>query len=107
MTSLPLFLGAQIDATYSLAGGQTLSPFARLSWVHEFKPERRIQASFVSIPGGAFTVNGARATADALRTETGGTLSFNNRAALFLNVTSEFSSRSHSIAALGGAKIGW
>lgn len=49
----------------------------------------------------------ARATADALRTETGGTLSFNNRAALFLNVTSEFSSRSHSIAALGGAKIGW
>jgi uncharacterized protein with beta-barrel porin domain len=107
VTSLPLFLGAQIDATYSLAGGQTLSPFARLSWVHEFKPERRIQASFVSIPGGAFTVDGARATADAFRMETGGTLSFNNRAALFLNVTSEFSSRSHSIAALGGARMNW
>ena len=42
VTSLPLLIGAQIDARHVLANGQTLSPYARLSWVHEFKPERSI-----------------------------------------------------------------
>lgn len=71
VTSLPLLLGAQVNASYALAGGQTLAPFARLSWVHEFKPERSIQASFISIPGGPFTADGARAASDAVRFETG------------------------------------
>jgi outer membrane autotransporter protein len=107
VTSLPVFLGAQLDTRYVLANGRTLSPFARLSWVHEFKPERSIQASFISIPGAAFTVDGARAGADALRLETGGTLSLGRSAALFVNLTGEFSSRSQGVAGLGGARMSW
>ncbi|MDO9414217.1 MAG: autotransporter domain-containing protein [Pseudolabrys sp.] len=107
VTSLPLFLGAQIDASYALAGGQTLSPYARLSWVHEFKPERSIQASFINIPGPTFTVDGARAASDAVRLDMGGSLALSKRAALNLNVTGEFSDRSNSVAALGGLRMNW
>lgn len=107
VTSLPVFLGAQVNASYALANGRTLSPYARLSWVHEFKPERSIQASFISIPGAAFTADGARTAADALRLDTGGTLAFNQSTALFVNLTGEFSSRSQGVVALGGVKMSW
>ncbi len=107
VTSLPLLIGAQVDTRRVLANGQTLSPFARLSWVHEFKPERSVTASFISIPGAAFTADGARPAADALRIEAGGTLTLSRNTALFANFNSEVSARSRSISALGGVRTNW
>lgn len=107
VTSLPLLIGAQIDARHVLSNGQTLSPYARLSWVHEFKPERSITASFISIPGAAFTADGARPSSDALRIEAGGTLTLSRKAALFANINSELSDRSRSLAATAGVRTNW
>jgi uncharacterized protein with beta-barrel porin domain len=45
--------------------GMVLSPYARLSWVHEFNPDRAINASFIALPAAAFTVDGPRAASDA------------------------------------------
>ncbi|HEX3439442.1 MAG TPA: autotransporter outer membrane beta-barrel domain-containing protein, partial [Pseudolabrys sp.] len=106
-TSLPTFLGAQIDTRYVLAGGQVLSPIARVSWVHEFNPDRQIEASFVSIPSTLFTVDGARAARDSVRLDTGATLALNQSVALFANVSGEFSGESQMASATGGAKIAW
>lgn len=107
VTSFPGFLGAQIDARYQLAGGQTLSPFARVAWMHEFKPERSIQASFVTIPSGSFLVEGARAAENALRIEAGATLRLNETTAFFANLNSELSDRSRSFAGMAGARVSW
>jgi len=107
VTSLPTFLGAQLDTRYVLAGGQTLSPFARAAWVHEFEPDRQIQASFISAPSAAFTVDGARASPNAVRIDTGAALALNRGASLFANLTGEYSERSRTYAAVGGAKLTW
>jgi uncharacterized protein with beta-barrel porin domain len=106
-TSLPIFLGAQIDTRYVLAGGQVVSPIVRLSWVHEFKPDREVEASFVSIPSTLFTVDGARAARDSARLDTGVTLALNQSVGLFANFNGEFSSESQMASATGGAKITW
>jgi len=39
----------------------TLSPYARVSWVHEFKPDRAINPSFIALPTAAETLPGFNA----------------------------------------------
>ena len=43
-TSLPTFLGVQLDTRLALANGMVWSPFLRAAWVHEFNPDRSIAA---------------------------------------------------------------
>src|SRR5258708_17697072 len=45
VTSLPTFLGAPFGTPFAVLNCMSLSPYARLSWVHEFKPNRKIDAS--------------------------------------------------------------
>ena len=70
-TSLPTFLGVQLDTRLALANGTVWSPFLRAAWVHEFNPDRSIAGSFVSVPGTLFAVDGARAWSDALKVNAG------------------------------------
>ncbi|HEY5380484.1 MAG TPA: autotransporter outer membrane beta-barrel domain-containing protein [Pseudolabrys sp.] len=107
VTSFPAFLGAQFDKRYRLSSGQTLSSYLRAAWVHEFRPERSIQATFIAIPSAGFTADGARAASDAIRITTGGTLALNETTALFANLNSELSSRSRSLAGMAGARMNW
>ncbi|MFN3656117.1 MAG: autotransporter domain-containing protein [Pseudolabrys sp.] len=107
VTSLPLFVGAQIDTRRALSNGAVFSPSLRAAWVHEFKPDRTIEASFVSVPSPSFTVDGARAARDALRVEAGGTLALNRSTALFAKLDGELASRSRMASATGGAKLTW
>jgi uncharacterized protein with beta-barrel porin domain len=107
VTSLPTFLGAQIDTRTVLPGGQVLSPRLRAAWVHEFNPDRQIQASFVSVPTAAFTVDGARAGSDALRVGAGATLAFTDNALLFANLEGEFSDADQTYTASAGIRLTW
>jgi len=107
VTSLPTFLGAQFDTRFAVWNGMALSPYARLSWVHEFKPNREIDASLIALPAAAFTVDGPRAAKDAARIDAGAKLAINPNAWLFASFDGEFSSRSQSYAGKGGAKVTW
>ncbi len=107
VSSFPSFLGLQVDGRFAFDNGTTLSPFVRASWVHEFDTTRSISATFINIPGGSFTAEGASAAANALRLEGGATLALNERAALFASLNSELSSRSSSFAGMGGLRLGW
>jgi outer membrane autotransporter protein len=107
VTSLPTFLGAQFDTRFALSNGMALSPYARLSWVHEFKPNRTINPTFIALPGAAFTIDGPRAASDAVRIDAGGKLAIASNAWLFASFDGEFSNRSQSYAGKGGAKIAW
>src|SRR5262249_18770173 len=64
-SSLPTFLGAQVDTRFALPKGMVLAPYTRLSWVHEFYPTRDVTPAFIALPGAAFTVDGPRAARDA------------------------------------------
>ena len=106
-TSLPTFVGAQIDGRYLTAEGATFAPYSRVSWVHEFEPDRRVTAAFITIPGAGFTVDGARAARDAARLDAGARLTFRSGPALFANFAGEWSDRTQSYAATGGFRAAW
>jgi autotransporter-associated beta strand protein len=107
VTSLPTFLGAQFDTSLSFPNAMTLSPYARLSWVHEFKPDRAIDASFIALPTTAFSVDGPRAARDAARVDAGAKLAIAPNAWVFASFDGEFSNRSQSYAGKGGARFIW
>jgi outer membrane autotransporter protein len=105
-TSLPTFVGAQLDTQY-FVGEQTVRPFLRAAWVHEFMRERQIEASFVSIPAASFTVDGTRPAGDAARISGGLTWTIDASKAVFARVDSEFSGSGTMVAGTAGARIIW
>lgn len=106
VSSLPAFLGLQIDQRLMLAG-MLFSPFLRASWVHEFRPATRVSAGFLSVPGTAFTVDGPRAVENTLRLDAGATLAVTRTASLFARATGELSGRSQALSGTGGLKLAW
>jgi outer membrane autotransporter protein len=106
-TSLPTFLGVQLDTRLALANGMVWSPFLRAAWVHEFNPDRTIANSFVSIPGTLFAVDGARAWSDALKVNAGSRVALNQYASLFASFDGEFANSGQSYAGRGGIRFSW
>src|SRR3984893_15803523 len=105
--SLPTFVGAELNTRIGFANGIVLSPYARASWVHEFEPNRTINASFIALPGAAFTVDGPRAASDAVRIDAGSKLALRPNAWLFASFDGEYSARGQSYAGKGGARVTW
>ena len=107
MTSLTSSLGVQFDTRVALARGQTLTPFARVAWVHEFNPDRSIHSSLTLSPAAFFTPEGAAAASDMAKVRAGARLDVTGRVALFAYFDGEFSSQGQSYAGTGGVKISW
>ena len=105
-TSLPTFLGAQLDTEYRV-GGNIVRPFVRAAWVHEFRPQRQVEATFITIPAASFTVDGARPASDAARISGGATWSIDASKALFARVDTEFSGSGAMVAGTAGARMTW
>ncbi len=101
------FVGVQFDTKTSLYNGWLLTPYARLSWEHEFSTDRRDTAYFLSLPGSAFTIDGASAAADAARLNAGFKLDVSPNVAVFASFDGEFSARGDIYAGTGGIKIRW
>jgi outer membrane autotransporter protein len=106
-SSFPISLGAQIDSRFDLANGASVTPYARLAWLHEFKPDSRIDASFISVPGASFTVAGARAASDAAKIDSGLRLALNEQTALSASFNSELAGHSRTYAGTGGLRVTW
>ena len=91
----------------ALHGDATFAPYIRISWVHEFKPDRRTDAYFNSVPGAAFTVEGPRVASNSAKVDLGMNVALGQYLSLFGNFDSEISSRSFSYAGRGGLKVFW
>lgn len=105
-TSLPMFLGAQIDGRTEV-NGLPLSAWLRLAWVHEFMPNRPVTAGFVNLPGSLFTVDGAQAASDAARIDLGARYSVGSQTSLFANAAAEISGRGQGYSGTIGLRITW
>jgi uncharacterized protein with beta-barrel porin domain len=66
-----------------------------------------VGASFITVPGTTFTVDGARAASDAARLDTGAKLTFHGLHTLFANFSGEWSDRTQSYSATGGLRAAW
>jgi subtilase-type serine protease len=75
--------------------------------VHEFNPNRAINATFIALPTAAFTVDGPRASPDAIRIDAGAKLALGPKAWVFASFDGEFTNRSQSYAGKGGVRVAW
>lgn len=107
VTSLPTFVGVQLDNSFNLGGGRILTPVARVAWVHEFRPDRSQDATFLSIPGPNFTVFGPRTASDAVQLDAGLQLALNSSAVLQANFSSELSGSSSRYSGSGALRFAW
>ena len=57
-------LGLRADKSYALQSG-TLTLRVRAAWAHDFNTDRAISATFQTLPGASFVVNGAAQASDA------------------------------------------
>jgi autotransporter-associated beta strand protein len=105
-TSLPSFLGAQLDGQTEL-DGKPLKGWVRAAWVHEFLTSRSVTAGFTVLPGSNFTVDGARAASNAARFDFGVNYAVGSQTSLFANGNVELSDRGQSIAGTAGFKFTW
>jgi outer membrane autotransporter protein len=107
VSSLPTFAGVQLDNRVALSNGMIWTPYARVAWVHEFDPDREVTASFITLSGSSFTVDGPRAARDAARIDAGSKLAISRTVSLFGDFDGEFSARSRMYAGKGGVQIEW
>lgn len=105
-TSLPMFLGAQLDGRTEV-NGLPLNAWLRLAWVHEFMPGRPVTAGFVNLPGSLFTVDGAQAASDAARIDLGAKYAVGQQTSLFANVSTELSNRGQGYSGSVGFRMTW
>ena len=104
VTSVPLSLGLQVDGSFPLGDRVTITPSARISWVHEFESTRAINAAFLSAPGFAFGVRGAAAAEEAARVDAGLSVQFAPRFVLYGNFVGMFSGAWSAVGGRGGLK---
>ena len=105
-TSLPTFLGAQLDGE-TMVNARPLKGWFRAAWVHEFLPDRGVTAGFTVLPGSTFSVDGARAASNAARFDLGVKYAVGNQTSLFANGNVEVSDRGQTVAGTLGLRISW
>jgi outer membrane autotransporter protein len=76
-------------------------------WAHEFSADRQVNASFLSIPGAAFTVNGARPARDAAIVGAGVDVGIGRNVALYAQFDGDLSGSGNAYAGSGGIRISW
>jgi uncharacterized protein with beta-barrel porin domain len=107
VTSVPSFLGVELDARVPVAG-MMWSPYVRAAWEHEFHTTRQVTPTFLTLanlPGATFTVDGAPAARDSARVEAGSRLEITRNFALIAAFNGDFSGRGNLYAGTGGLRV--
>ena len=103
-------LGFRTDKSWTLIGSlpeTTLTLRSRLAWAHDYANDRSIGATFQSLPGASFVVNGAAQSADKALTALAAELTWHNGLSLAGTFDGEFSGNSSSYAGKAVARYQW
>ena len=79
----------------------------RLAWAHDFNPDRAIAATFQTLPGASFVVNGAKPAADAALTTASLEMKWRNGWSAAGTFEGEFSDVTRSYAGKGVVRYAW
>jgi uncharacterized protein with beta-barrel porin domain len=90
---------AMQDAIFTLRG--------RFAWAHDFNTDRNIAATFQTLPGASFVVNGAAQAHDAALTTASAEMKWLNGFSLAATFEGEFSHVTRSYAGKGVARYTW
>jgi uncharacterized protein with beta-barrel porin domain len=99
-------LGVRTDKSFA-AGDAILTLRGRAAWAHDFNPDRSIGATFQTLPGASFVVNGAAQAHDAALTTVSAEMKWMNGFSLAATFEGEFSDVTRSYAGKGVARYQW
>jgi uncharacterized protein with beta-barrel porin domain len=99
-------LGLRGDKSWGLAEG-LLTLRGRAAWAHDYTTDRNVSAVFQSLPGSAFTVNGASAAGNTALTSASAEMSFTGGWSVAATFDGEFSDISRSYAGKGVVRYAW
>jgi autotransporter-associated beta strand protein len=111
------YTGRNVTATRSELGLRTDKSFVlddvlltlrgRTAWAHDFNRDRVAQASFQSLPGASFVVNGAAMAPDAALTSASAEILLGSGLSVAATYEGEFSNLTRSHAGKGVARFVW
>jgi len=99
-------LGGRFDDLTAL-GAMPLILRAKVAWAHDWVSNPALNASFESLPGTAFTVNGAPIPHDSALASAGAQLFFTPNWSLLAKFDGEFASSSQLYAGSGTLRYTW
>jgi outer membrane autotransporter protein len=99
-------LGGRFDDLIAL-GTMPVMLRAKVAWAHDWASNPALNASFQSMPGTAFTVNGAPIPQDSALTSAGAEFFFTPNWSLLAKFDGEFASSAQSYAGSGTLRYTW
>jgi uncharacterized protein with beta-barrel porin domain len=99
-------LGVRTDKSFAMQNG-ILTLRGRLAWAHDYNPDRSIGATFQSLPGASFVVNGAAQAADSALTTASLEMKWTNGWSVAAAFEGEFSDVTASYAGKGMVRYAW
>ncbi|OIQ67359.1 extracellular serine protease precursor [mine drainage metagenome] len=99
-------IGLRSDKSYAMQDG-ILTLRGRVAWARDFNPDRNIGATFQTLPGASFVVNGAAQASDAALVTASAEMKWLNGWSAATTFEGEFSSVTRSYAGKGVARYSW
>jgi autotransporter-associated beta strand protein len=99
-------LGIRTDKSFAL-NAAILTLRGRVAWAHDYDPDRSIAATFQTLPGASFVVNGAAQASDSALTTASAELQWTNGWSVAGTFEGEFSSVTNSYAGKGVVRYTW
>jgi uncharacterized protein with beta-barrel porin domain len=98
--------GLRTDKSFALEGA-VLTLRGRAAWAHDFNPNSAVSATFQTLPGASFVVNGAGLAPDAALTTASAELRWMNGWSVAGTFEGEFSNVTRSYAGKGVVRYNW
>ena len=99
-------LGLRTDKSFAM-NDAVLTLRGRAAWAHDYNPDRSINATFQTLPGAGFTVNGAAQSADKALTTASAEVKWMSGFSLAATFEGEFAGNLNSYAGKGVARYMW
>ena len=99
-------LGIRTDKSWAVIDG-ILTLRGRFAWAHDYDPDRSIGATFQSLPGASFVVNGAAQSADSALATASIEMKWKNNWSVAATFEGEFSNVTSSYAGKGLVRYAW
>ena len=99
-------LGLRADKSFALASAE-LTLRGRIAWAHDFDTDRAVAATFQTLPGATFVVNGAAPAADAALTTAAAEIKWASNWTVLASFDGEFSGTTASYAGKGVVRYRW
>jgi uncharacterized protein with beta-barrel porin domain len=99
-------LGIRTDKSFALTDG-ILTLRGRVAWAHDYDPDRSIAATFQSLPGASFVVNGAAQASDSALVTASVEKKWLNGWSAAATFEGEFSDVTRSYAGKGVVRYAW